>query len=550
MSSFLTIEMDPPPPPRRSILQPILILGGRGFMGRLLVQRLLSRHQQQQQQERDEEDEEAVQVDVGVDGTMHRRHRNTTRKEDTPILRVWAACRQERPYWVHDEENNNTKRRREDEEVAHPSIDQTSSSSSSSASFVTWLRLDWEDPLSIQQCAAELRRVFDTLSSSSTLLVQPWSIVDFSCCEPAHVELWIAALRNPCLSRSHSRRTHDDDNDDGRAAVPIGHYIYVSTDSVYQERCVGFEERRCPEDDEGEESVAFLSRIDESATTVEWQRKWRRKRSLCYGEEKMAVEELLRQQTQSSEIAITTRNPSLIASLTVLRLPDVIGPWDRTGRFWATLLYEIAYWADPANLSLTIPSSLANQHISVVYGPDVADAIGQLLTHGPPFLEDVEGHGDHHLPHHNNNRMIMMIAMPCWSYRVFHLACSESPTLQQFTRMMLQQPDALHLIECESDASCDYYPSVSCGPLSIERAVRELHWSPTPLVQAVAATRAFFLEAMAQRQYLSECSAAMKKLPYRVRRVLRGQCLLPMLSSSSSSSSSCSTDSSGGSESD
>lgn len=46
---------------------------------------------------------------------------------------------------------------------------------------------------------------------------------------------------------------------------------------------------------------------------------------------------------------------------------------------------------------------------------------------------------------------------------------------------------------CENPLS--FYPSVDCGPVSIEKAQKFLEWKPTALKKALEETSSFFIQA-------------------------------------------------------
>lgn len=67
----------------------------------------------------------------------------------------------------------------------------------------------------------------------------------------------------------------------------------------------------------------------------------------------------------------------------------------------------------------------------------------------------------------------------------FNLACEENPTLVEFLNLVsleLVQRPMLPVKIVEDDGKANY-PSVECGPLSIQKAKEILKWSPTPLVR-------------------------------------------------------------------
>jgi hypothetical protein len=109
------------------------------------------------------------------------------------------------------------------------------------------------------------------------------------------------------------------------------------------------------------------------------------------------------------------------------------------------------------------------------------------------------------------------------SQLVLNIACAEKPTLYEFVHAVVGRvsPGASLVTVSEDDVeTCDYYPSVSCGPLAISAATETVGWRPTPLEEVVLRTVSFFRQA--QLIGLREFWAAAKKLPPHVRERMKG----------------------------
>lgn len=59
----------------------------------------------------------------------------------------------------------------------------------------------------------------------------------------------------------------------------------------------------------------------------------------------------------------------------------------------------------------------------------------------------------------------------------------------------MDSPPTLSFRAERNKSSNHFYPSVECGTLSCERAVRELGWNPLPLPQSIRLSVDFFLHS-------------------------------------------------------
>ena len=335
---------------------------------------------------------------------------------------------------------------------------------------------------SMTEAVREVSLIHSTLNAKHTCSV---TVVDFSCDDSDEMSNVFAAFRRAISTR------------EGSAFVgAIRQYILISSDSVYA-------------------STYCSDGVDEFFPKCP-------STSPRYNGEKlrgeMRLEEEARSAMQGGEMMFTT---------VVLRLPDVLGSLDRSGRFWATVLWAVS--GVPMLLSPTC-TPVTNQLLSFVSGKDVAALVVRLAA-------DVGVHTSSGSPSYN-------------------LACHERVTLHEFTGMVAREvqtqtgmtvtvrqshPAALcrrgsadssssDLIDSSDDdvdsCSCDFYPSVQCGPLITGRAQDHLDWRPTALSEVVAEAVAFFLGAGVVTSdgigghFPLECRAALKRLPLIVKMAL------------------------------
>ena len=306
---------------------------------------------------------------------------------------------------------------------------------------VLWYPLDWDDRASIRQAA---RFLFASIETSVT-------IVDFSCETSKQMAYF---LRHVCGSLSP--KSAQPENCRQASSCRLAHYFLISSDSVYQ--CVGV-------DGVDEERPTFAAVADAAP----------RHERRSYSFQKALIEVALREGAPCQ------------CTCTVLRLPDVIGPRDPTGRYWATLL-----WAQSKQPLLFPTTSAGAQVVSVVFSEDVASWLARTIKIGK-----------------------------AWCGGTFNLACSEKPSLEELTVRIVKSVSphaALTSSQSLADDTCDYYPSVTCGPLDISRAmaIQQVPWRPTPLAECLAKTTDFFLR-LKVTSCEREWTKVLRKLPEHVR---------------------------------
>lgn len=223
-------------------------------------------------------------------------------------------------------------------------------------------------------------------------------------------------------------------------------YILISTDSVYDV---------CVRKLDGE---PYKETDDIEPTDEEEKQLYSR---FAYGHNKLAGE---RELTDSG------------LTYVILRLPDVIGARDVTNRWW---LYQI--WTRLSSrlpqYSVGYPHFLKSYNISLVYSPDVASTIFNMIKDVGSVKNEA-----------------------------FNLAWPEMFTLKGILESMRSELGLDSDVDIKSWPSSDdgpfyLYPSGRRGPVDVNKAVKLLNWSPTPWKQAVKDTVAFYESAMRDKKY-------------------------------------------------
>jgi len=222
-----------------------------------------------------------------------------------------------------------------------------------------------------------------------------------------------------------------------------GHYVFISSDSVY-DVC-----------DPREATRRHGRLLESSAVRPEDSvRREELARADKYGSRKLEVEELLASSNAASGFRYTT-----------LRLPDVFGPHENTGRQLA-LARRIR---KNKRVGLSV-GGRAPERISLAYAPDVARAVVATLRAGPA----VQG-------------------------LALNICCAEDITFEDFATTFaaaLRRAEvraygrtSLPAALASDPARGSKFVSVDCGPIDGTLATRVLEtWAPTPMVDAVERT--------------------------------------------------------------
>jgi nucleoside-diphosphate-sugar epimerase len=218
-------------------------------------------------------------------------------------------------------------------------------------------------------------------------------------------------------------------------------YIYISTDSVYEvspQNEPGVRSRE--EDAPGPDAAESVADNDP------------------YGREKLLAEHHLLRETSVDD--------SLISDIIILRLPDVIGPRDRTQRWWSYQLWLLAH--RKLDIPLHIPHHLGNVGLSLVYTEDIAQLVASLVA------------DDNTLPRSG----------------IFNLAMKETPTLRE---LLSNMADCLKISPVNfAEGSMWFFPSVTRGPVDISKAEKLLKWKPSRLNQVICDVCRYYLRAARQ----------------------------------------------------
>ncbi len=232
-------------------------------------------------------------------------------------------------------------------------------------------------------------------------------------------------------------------------------YIFISTDSIY-DVC-----------DQTGLSTPVLE--EEAVRPLDDKSLYKKAEDEEYGHDKLRCEEYLRSHASSLSDGIP---------YVCLRLPDVLGPYDSTGRYWSYLLWlqKMSDW--PVHSK----HESRSKKLSFVFSEDVVGLILRLISKAAEaeFIHSIHGNA-------------------------FNLAFEENPTLNeliqaiadsvQLGRVNFIEETSLEKISKSDKKGKFFYPSVYCPHLDITKAKKTLHWKPTPLKDALQLTSLFFLGA-------------------------------------------------------
>lgn len=192
-----------------------------------------------------------------------------------------------------------------------------------------------------------------------------------------------------------------------------------------------------------------------------------------YGHDKFKCEEYLKNHASEVKVAF----PYLC-----LRLPDVIGPYDSTGRFWAYLLWlrKMEDWP------IHTKKESSTKPLSFVFSQDVVRLTISFLTkvHDPEFINKV----------HTQSYNIAFIENPTLDMLVQDLSdCICTGPVNFISRAGL---DNLSDTRGKSkNKGKFFFPSVYCPHLDTTKAKIDLGFRPSTLKDAVLITCNFFENA-------------------------------------------------------
>lgn len=228
----------------------------------------------------------------------------------------------------------------------------------------------------------------------------------------------------------------------------VGLYIYISSDSIYEV---------CQKD-----HVA-PTKEEDAVRPKSAKKRMQLRKTETYGHEKLACEEVLVKQRKAGGFPYVA-----------LRLPDVIGPRDGSFRFW---IYQL--WINTHNTideRVPLPKGVSDTKFSLVHVEDVAKAVLRVLE---------VGHKAYDQP--------------------INIAFDKHFTLESLLADIGRQL-GLDKVQFLSDVDQTWYtyPTVTKGPLDINRAKILLDWEPMPWDRGLAALVTFFDDAMTDKSLASE----------------------------------------------
>ena len=268
-------------------------------------------------------------------------------------------------------------------------------------------------------------------------------VVDFSSFERKEVKSAIRALKNKCRL-----------------------YVFISSDSIY-DVC----DKKLRRDDFIIEEYAV--RPDTDALIEELNDNEE------YGNDKLKCEEYLKSHVDGSDF-----------NYICLRLPDVIGPYDTSTRFWAYMMWI----KNCEEFPIHVNKYFQLRYLSFVYSKDVS----KLLMHIRNILFKEDEHSRRWLEEINGES--------------FNVCFDEHLTLEDLVKRMAEVMGVkkLNFID-ERDlikVGKFFYPSVECGPLSNAKAKQYLQFTSTNINDAIRDTIEFFNGA---EQYPVELKKAKSK---------------------------------------
>ena len=247
-------------------------------------------------------------------------------------------------------------------------------------------------------------------------------------------------------------------------------YVFISTDSIYD--VCETSGLSCPVREEEAIRPTDNKKIADKAEDEE------------YGHDKLKCEEYLRSHCSDLKSGF----PYIC-----LRLPDVIGPYDSTGRFWTYMLWiqKMAMW--PVHSK----REAEEKPLSFVFSKDVTRLVVSLLGKigDKAFISKIHSES-------------------------FNIGFEENPTLNQFLQLIadaikggkilfVNEKDLPKICKPDVNKGKYFYPSVYCPHLNIEKAKEVLGWNSTDLKAAVQETAMFFVTA---DKYLPEMKKVVQKI--------------------------------------
>jgi len=267
------------------------------------------------------------------------------------------------------------------------------------------------------------------------------------------------------------------DIEDMECVVPtlvskVGVYVFIGSDSIY---------------DVCDRRVRVAGRLVDEGMAVRPEEEELREEYASeesYGDEKLECEEWLRRFAEGKELKYYC-----------YRLPDVIGPYENTGR-----LYGYYIWIKHSDVKrVQLDRVSQTRPLSFVYSLDLCDNILDVLrrTKSEPDLVD-KIHG-----------------------KSFNVCFSETPTLKELLEIMARNQETELKWKDPSGLADVFLPSTECGAISDDLARTLLGWKSSPLADALKETGDFFARAINWSG--KERRKALKKLPKKLRKQIEDQ---------------------------
>jgi len=179
------------------------------------------------------------------------------------------------------------------------------------------------------------------------------------------------------------------------------------------------------------------------------------------------------------------------------RLPDVIGSFDESFRMW----YYIE-WIKNSNLrKIEYEKIDLVRPLSLVLKDDVTELIYKLVN-----TEKHDGI--------NNNKLVNTFNQS------YNIAFEETLTLKELVDYVSSILNiSYEYIIITEGTSKSYYPSVSFGSISVEKAKKSLNWKPSALKLGIEQSVKFFEKE--GRKYQKEYEKMKKDLPEEIRKELK-----------------------------
>ncbi len=382
------------------------------------------------------------------------------------------------------------------------------------------------------------------LSSKNIQLI----IIDFSSDDEDDITRTQNALNNILIKTKQSTANHE---------ISLLRYILISTDSVYADPVQTHDD---------ENSISELDRIrsDPNWRVSETNFRLRKyisisdlknksnkkilKEAFSYSARKRRIEECIfslelqeRSETMNNDdnnnnnAVLITRN-----KITSLRMADVIGAFDDTNRFWGTQLWcEYILRKNDCSQSAENLKKLFSEHmkidaieadrlISFTTSWDMIRLIWSLIDRVTMQQQQKENFV---LKDDSSSASSSKIS------GVFNVACVEPISVRNLIKRIFyfvaendsnnENDDDTELdsdsdsssssssgsSSDDEDATCDFYPSVSCGPLNVDAAISCLGWNPMKLNDAIDRTCEFFADRKLRKLKDEFRKGALRKLP-------------------------------------